>query len=190
MRHPGIVPLLVGPGYTRGDTHGTSRSRLLSPACSSWTSFCFCGQMAAVTCRTARRQPLERLMRTALALDPTQRITTLIIVLLNEPTLPAEVRNTCMGGLFVFQSAARAPSTSNLPVLTCRLLLACTSRRTRGTVYLYHVLGETQLPVSIFTPHGTSGAVELSRSHVMACVSERTSITGGGRKTTIDPLVP
>jgi hypothetical protein len=120
MRHPGIVPLLVGPGYTRGDTHGTSRSRLLSPACSSWTSFCFCGQMAAVTCRTARRQPLERLMRTALALDPTQRITTLIIVLLNEPTLPAEVRNTCMGGLFVFQSAARAPSTSNLPVLTCR----------------------------------------------------------------------
>ena len=40
------------------------------------------------------------------------------------------------------------------------------------------------------SPHPTGvGAVELSRSHVMACVSERTAITGG-RKTTIDPLVP
>jgi len=46
------------------------------------------------------------------------------------------------------------------------------------------------LPVSIFTPHGTSEAVELSRSHVMACVSERTAIIGGGRHRSVGAINP
>ena len=58
--------------------------------------------MAAVTCRMGRQQPLERLMRTALALDPTQRITTLIIVLLNEPTTARRGAQHVCGGAFCF----------------------------------------------------------------------------------------
>jgi hypothetical protein len=146
--------------------------------------------MAAVTCRMGDIGPLERLMR-APALDPTQRM---IIVLLNERTARRGAQHVC-GGAFCFPERRKGskhvkftrldkqmqsePVCGNMartkPFVSTvfeGLLPARTSRQTRGTVYLYHVLGETQLPVSIFThtPHGTSGAVELSRSHVMACV--------------------
>jgi hypothetical protein len=54
-----------------------------------------------------------------------------------------------------------------------RKCVRCISRQSRGPDYLYHVHGQTHLPGSISTYGTTRGAVELSRSHVMACVYGR-----------------
>ena len=127
----------------------------------------------------------------------------MIIVLLNERTARRGAQHVC-GEAFCFPERRKGskhvkftrldkqvqsePACGNMartkPFVSTGfegLLPARTSRQTRGTVYLYHVLGETQLPVSIFThtPRDEWGSRAESQScYGLCCLNER-PITGG-----------
>jgi hypothetical protein len=117
-------------------------------------------------------------------------------------------------GLFVFESAARLQHVKfthhDKQVKSERILrnaarpkpfvstvfegasfsrIACFTfyRQRGGPVYLYHVLRETRLPVSIFSSIETRVAVELSCSRIVTCVR---GANGGpcGVISIIDPL--